>query len=80
MGADDDEFAVVDSELKVRGVQNVRIIDASIMPKIPGGQTSAPTVMISEKGADIILGRTQEKATFKIEYDPEYTQKELVSA
>ena len=80
MGADDDEFAVVDSELKVKGVQNVRIVDASIMPKIPGGQTSAPTVMISEKGADIILGKTQEKAPFKIEYDPKYSQKELVSA
>lgn len=80
MGADDDEFAVVDSELKVRGIQNVRIIDASIMPKIPGGQTSAPTVMISEKGADIILGRTQEKAAFKIDYDSKYAQREAVSA
>lgn len=80
MGAKDDEYAVVDSELKVKGVQNVRVVDASVMPKIPGGQTSAPTVMIGEKGADIILGRSQENATFKIEYDLMFAQKELANA
>ena len=51
------ERAVVDSELRVRGVERLRVIDASIMPVIPGGNTNAPTIMIAEKGADLILGR-----------------------
>ena len=40
---------------KVRGVKNLRVIDASVMPQIPGGQTGAPTVMIAEKAADFML-------------------------
>lgn len=53
MGIDDE--SVVDENLKVRGVQNLRIIDASIMPRIIGGNTNAPTIAIAEFGADIIL-------------------------
>jgi choline dehydrogenase len=55
MGADGD--AVVDAELKVRGVGGLRIADASVMPLIVGGNTSAPTMMIGEKAADMMLGR-----------------------
>lgn len=54
MGPDNDETAVVNSELKVRKVKNLRVIDASIMPDIVRGNTHAPTVMIGEKGADMI--------------------------
>ena len=47
--------AVVDNELNVYGVQNLRVVDASIMPKITSGNTNSPTMMIAEKASDIIL-------------------------
>ena len=55
MGHDQDSDAVVDPHLRVRGIKNLRVIDASVMPTIPGGQTGAPTVMIAEKAADFLL-------------------------
>ena len=51
------EEAVVDAALRVRGVDALRVIDASVMPVIPGGNTNAPTIMVAERGADLILGR-----------------------
>jgi choline dehydrogenase len=51
-----DELAVVDPALRVRGVEALRVIDASVMPTVPGGNCNATVIMIAEKGADLIRG------------------------
>ena len=57
MGAKDDPMAVIDNECQVVGVENLRVVDSSIFPQITNGNLNAPTLMVAEKAADIILGK-----------------------
>lgn len=76
MGAEDDPMAVVNNKMEVFGVENLRIVDASIMPRIVSGNLNGPTVMIAEKAADIILGNPPlPKSTAPVYKTPEEGQR-----
>jgi choline dehydrogenase len=65
MGSDND--AVLDPQLRVRGVEGLRVADASVMPTVPGGNTNAASIMIGEVAADLLRGR---------KLPPEYLRRE----
>ncbi|WP_425641877.1 choline dehydrogenase [Marinomonas gallaica] len=73
MGADDDAMAVLDDECRVRGVESLRVVDSSIFPTIPNGNLNAPTIMVAERAADMILGKTLlPSANVPVWIHPEY--------
>jgi choline dehydrogenase len=63
MGAEDDAMAVLNSECKVRGIEGLRVVDSSIFPVITNGNLNAPTIMVAEKAADLILGKAPLQAS-----------------
>ncbi|CAH1132792.1 unnamed protein product [Ceutorhynchus assimilis] len=77
MGPQEDPYAVVDPQLRVYGVSGLRVVDASIMPTIPNGNINAPTIMIGEKGADMVksywlgLGKKKRKRDLSDQHNPE---------
>jgi choline dehydrogenase len=61
-----DPAAVVDAELRVHGVEGLRVVDASVMPVVPRGNTNAPTIAVAERAADLIRGRTAAEAEMEV--------------
>ncbi|MEF1291615.1 choline dehydrogenase [Vibrio sp. M260118] len=77
MGADDDPLAVLDEECRVRGIAGLRVVDSSIFPTIPNGNLNAPTIMVAERAADMILGAQLLQAGHApVWIEPEWQQKQ----
>jgi choline dehydrogenase len=77
MGADDDSMAVLDEACRVRGIKQLRVVDSSIFPTIPNGNLNAPTIMVAERAADMILGKTMLSPTNQpVWIAPEWQQKQ----
>jgi len=72
-----DEMAVVDSDTKVHGIERLRVVDSSVFPTIPNGNLNAPTIMVAEHAADLILGRkTLAPSQAKVKITPNWQQQQ----
>ncbi|TDO95842.1 choline dehydrogenase [Marinomonas balearica] len=77
MGSDSDPMAVLDENLKVRGLDSLRVVDSSVFPTITNGNLNAPTIMVAERAADIILGnKPLPAAGAPVWIHPEYETKQ----
>ncbi|RTR34704.1 choline dehydrogenase [Shewanella atlantica] len=77
----EDEMAVVDSETRVHGIEGLRVVDSSIFPTIPNGNLNSPTIMLAERAADIILGKTPLPASgATVTYAEQWQQKQRLHA
>jgi choline dehydrogenase len=77
MGADEDPLAVLDSACRLRGIGRVRVVDASVFPTITNGNLNAPTIMVAERLADIILGQDLlAPADVEVWIDPQWRQRQ----
>ncbi len=77
----EDDMAVVDSETKVHGIEGLRVVDSSIFPTIPNGNLNAPTIMVAERAADLIRGRTmQAPSDASVGMDPQWEQRQRPNA
>ena len=72
-----DSLSVVDPELRVHGLNNIRVIDSSIFPTIPNGNLNAPTMMVAERGADLIKENVQRPESFvEVYIDPNWQERQ----
>ncbi|WP_052879310.1 choline dehydrogenase [Vibrio coralliirubri] len=80
MGADDDPMAVLDEECRVRGIDNLRVVDSSVFPVIPNGNLNAPTIMVAERASDLILGKPMLKEQdVPVWIAPEWQEKQRIN-
>ncbi|MEZ9232082.1 choline dehydrogenase [Vibrio amylolyticus] len=79
MGADNDPMAVLDAQCKVRGVNQLRVVDSSVFPTIPNGNLNAPTIMVAERAADMILEKPMLKPhDVPVWIAPEWQEKQRI--
>ncbi|MDV6317035.1 choline dehydrogenase [Idiomarina sp. HP20-50] len=76
MGAADDDMAVINSEMRVRGLQGLRVIDSSVFPTIPNGNLNAPTIMVAERAADIIKQQNMLSADVHVYQDEQWQERQ----
>ena len=80
MGAIDDPMAVVDPTCRVRGLAGLRVVDSSIFPTIPNGNLNAPSIMVAERAADLIMGKTPMRQEVDVWQDTEWATRQRLRA
>ena len=80
MGAVDDAMAVVDPTCRVRGLAGLRVVDSSIFPTIPNGNLNAPTIMVAERAADLIIGKEPMRQQVDVWQDTEWATRQRLRA